>query len=63
MSRLQILLRHPLLGRLGDDHMQALGAERDLVRALSIVPMGLPDAFSAAPMRSIDGESVCMPVF
>jgi hypothetical protein len=39
---LQILLRNAFLGELGDDHMKALGAERDLVRALSIAPMGLP---------------------
>ncbi|MBC8013278.1 MAG: hypothetical protein H7X74_04240 [Methyloceanibacter sp.] len=41
-ERFQILLRNPLLGELGEDHMKALGAERDLVLALSVVPMGLP---------------------
>jgi hypothetical protein len=59
-ERLQILLRNPLLGELGDDHMKALGAERERVLALSIVAMGPPQCLSAAPMRSTDGESVCM---
>jgi hypothetical protein len=39
---LQILARKPLLRELDGDGMQALGAERELVVALRIVPMGLP---------------------
>jgi hypothetical protein len=59
-ERLQILARKPLLRELCGDDMQALGAERELVIALGIVAMVCLSAFSAAPMRSTDGERVCM---
>jgi hypothetical protein len=48
------------LGELRDHHMQAFGAERQLVLALGACSCVRRSALSAAPMRSTDGESGCM---
>jgi hypothetical protein len=53
-ERLQILLRQPLLGELGDDNVKTLGAERKRVLALRLAGMNLPQGSKRCP-EAVDG--------
>lgn len=60
-ERLQVLGRHALFGQLRDDRMQAFLMPRASLSSLSgPCACARLSALSAVPMRSIDGESVCM---
>jgi len=53
-ERLQILSGQARLGELRGDDMQAVGAEREFVLALGIVPMGLPQRLQGCT-DAVDG--------